>query len=250
MALTPKQQEAVDIRNANVLVSAAAGSGKTSVLVKRVIERIASASDPVDIDRLLIMTFTNAAAAEMQSRIRDAIDARLHELKNTPDPDPGIVSNLERQSILIGNAMITTIHGFCKRVITDHFEEVSIDPSFRVADENESKLLRLDALEETLEKSYEKGDAAFLKAVDCFSTAKNDSGFADLIIPMYEFVMADPDPEGFLDKCCRYYNPVSFEEFKKSDLMDRFFELLGQKLNRISEDASAALDFALQDVWL
>lgn len=242
MDLTPKQRESIEVRDANVLVSAAAGSGKTSVLVKRVIERISDIKDPADIDRLLIMTFTNAAAAEMQSRIRDAIDERLAGQRSLPDPDPEEISNLERQSILVGNAMITTIHGFCKRVITDHFEQVSIDPSFRVADENESKLLKLDALDETLERMYEQADPAFLKAVDCFSSAKNDSGFADLIIPLYEFVMSDPDPEGFIDRCCRYYRIGSCEEFLRSDLMERFYELLGRRLESIRENAEKALE--------
>ena len=129
MELTANQQLAIDIRNSNVLVSAAAGSGKTSVLVERIVKRVSQEDDPIDIDRLLIMTFTNAAAAEMQSRIRDELEA----------------ANLERQSLLVHKALITTIHGFCKSVITDHFEKLSLDPSFRVADENECKLIRQEA---------------------------------------------------------------------------------------------------------
>ena len=174
MSLTDNQKKAIDIRDANVLVSAAAGSGKTMVLTERIVSRIISREDPVDVDRLLVMTYTNAAASEMQARIRDAINKRLDMLTASPDADPDVVSNLEKQSILVHAAQITTIHGFCKRVITDHFEEVGLDPNFRVADENECKLIRQDALEECMEAAYEKADPGFLAAAECFSNAKND----------------------------------------------------------------------------
>ncbi|MBR6159710.1 MAG: UvrD-helicase domain-containing protein, partial [Lachnospiraceae bacterium] len=144
MKLTKEQQLAIDIRDANVLVSAAAGSGKTSVLTQRIISRITDTEDPVDVDRLLVMTFTNAAAEEMRERIRKAIEGS--------EADPSLI---ERQSALVHNAMITTIHGFCKSVIADHFEELSLDPNFRVADDNESKLIMQDALDECMENAYE-----------------------------------------------------------------------------------------------
>ncbi len=238
MKLTDNQQQAIDIRDANVLVSAAAGSGKTSVLVKRVVERLISEKDPVDVDRLLIMTFTNAAAEEMRSRIRDAIDARLNELAKSPAEDDGLRLRLEKQSLLVHNAMITTIHGFCKSVITDHFEEVSIDPDFRVADENECKLLRQDALDECLEAAYEKADPAFLAAVECFSAtrnAKNDSGLALLVIPIYEYIMADPDPEGFARKCASHYEYASFDDFVTSPIMECMNRMITRQLQGIKK---------------
>ena len=203
MEPTKNQQLAIDIRDSNVLVSAAAGSGKTSVLVERIIGRITSETDPVDVDRMLIMTFTNAAAAEMKERIREAIDA----------------AGLERQSLLVHGAMITTIHGFCKSVITDHFEKVDIDPNYRIADENECKLLMQEALAQCLEEGYEKADPAYLAATECFSSAKNDTGFENLIIPIYEFLSADPDPEEYARRCCRFYEYATFEDFTDSELV-------------------------------
>ena len=242
MKPTKAQQLAIDIRDANVLVSAAAGSGKTSVLVTRVVERIIAPKDPVDVDRLLIMTFTNAAAEEMRTRIRDAIDSRINEMRRSPDRDEDMLANLEKQSLLVHNAMITTIHGFCKSVITDHYEDVSLDPTFRVADENECKLIRRDALYECLEKAYEKADPAFLAAARCFSVAKNDSGLADLIIPIYNFVIADPDPEGFMNECRKLYDYASFEIFSASDLVRRFEEFVISETDKMRAEADEALE--------
>ena len=111
---TPEQQLAIDIRNTNVLVSAAAGSGKTSVLVNRVVQRVTGEKDGVDIDRLLIMTFTNAAAAEMAGRIRDSIEVLANKIRQDKDHDREALKRIEKQAILVHNAKITTIHGFCK----------------------------------------------------------------------------------------------------------------------------------------
>ena len=242
MKPTENQQLAIDIRDANVLVSAAAGSGKTSVLVERIIGRITSTDDPVDVDRLLIMTFTNAAAAEMQDRIRDAIDLRLNELRKDENADKDAIENLERQSILVHNAQITTIHGFCKSVIGDHFEEVSLDPNFRVADDNECKLIMQDALEECLEAAYEKGDPAFLAASERFSAAKNDSGFEGLIIPIYRFISADPEPEDYARRCCGFYDYGSYDEFAASKLMEEFTEYIRNELAILTENIKKAED--------
>ncbi len=224
MKLTANQQLAIEIKDSNVLVSAAAGSGKTSVLVERIVKKITRKDKPTDIDRMLIMTFTNAAAAEMQSRIRDSLSERMEEALSDDSKDDGKVENLRRQSLLVHKALITTIHGFCKTVITEHFEKLSLDPSFRVADENECKLLRQDAIDACLESAYEKGDDAFLKLTECLSDGKSDSSLEDVIIPLYEFIMADPDPERFMKKCCEAYSYESFEEYASSDVVSHFEE--------------------------
>ena len=137
---TEDQQKVIDLRNCNVLVSAAAGSGKTAVLVERIIQKISSKENPVDIDRLLIVTFTDAAAGEMRERISRAIEEkRLLEPENV---------HLERQASLVHNAQITTIHSFCLGVIRNYFNEIDLDPGFRLGDETELKLLKNEVMEE------------------------------------------------------------------------------------------------------
>ena len=152
---TEEQQKVIDLRNRNILVSAAAGSGKTAVLVERIIQMLTDREHPVDVDRLLIVTFTEAAAAEMKERIREAIEKAL-------EADPGNV-NLQRQATLIHSAPITTIHSFCLSVIRDHFHVIDIDPGFRIAEEGELKLLKQDVLEELLEACYADGTEEFLE---------------------------------------------------------------------------------------
>ena len=145
---TKDQQQAIALRDKNILVSAAAGSGKTAVLVERIIQMISEGEHPADIDRLLVVTFTSAAASEMRERITDAISEKL-----SSDPEN---EHLQRQSALIHNAQITTIHSFCLFVIRNHFQEIGLDPAFRVADEGEIGLMMQDVLEEVLEEAFAK----------------------------------------------------------------------------------------------
>ena len=144
MKWTEKQQQVIDSRNRNLLVSAAAGSGKTAVLVERIISMISEGTHPLNIDQLLVMTFTNAAASEMRERIGAAVEKKLKE-------DPGN-EHLWLQSALIPQAMITTIDSFCLYLIRNHFDEIGLDPDFRVADEGEVRLLKRDVLDEMLEE--------------------------------------------------------------------------------------------------
>lgn len=130
MKFTPEQQRVIELHNSNILVSAAAGSGKTAVLVERIIRMICDGEHPADIDRLLIVTFTNAAAAEMRERIAAGITARL-------EADPGN-EHIQKQSALLHNAQITTIDSFSLFLIRNHFNEIGLDPDFRVADEERS----------------------------------------------------------------------------------------------------------------
>ena len=130
---TKEQEQVINLRDRNLLVSAAAGSGKTAVLVERIIKRITDIDNPVDIDKILVVTFTKAAAAEMRERISDALEA-LRE--DNPEDE-----NLQRQSTLIHNALITTIDSFCLFAVRNHFGEINLDPNFRIADTGEIKLL-------------------------------------------------------------------------------------------------------------
>lgn len=151
---TKEQQQVISLRNRNILVSAAAGSGKTAVLVERIITRLTDEKSPLDVDRLLVVTFTEAAAAEMKERIRGAIEKKLEE-------DPENV-HLQRQATMIHHAQITTIHSFCLSVIKDYFHTIDLEPGFRTAEEGERKLLMQEVMEELLEKAYEEASEPFL----------------------------------------------------------------------------------------
>lgn len=144
MTWTDDQRKVIELRDRNILVSAAAGSGKTAVLVERIIKIITDKDHPVDIDRLLIVTFTNAAAAEMRERIGNALE---NALKEQPDDE-----HLQRQLSLLHNAQITTIDSFCLYVIRNHFHEIDLEPNFRIGDEGELKLLKEDVLAKVLLK--------------------------------------------------------------------------------------------------
>ena len=145
---TNEQKEAIETRGCNLLVAAAAGAGKTAVLVERIIKMITDKNKAVDIDRLLVVTFTNAAAAEMRERICNAISRELFN-----DPESKL---LQRQLVLLNKARITTIHSFCLDVIRNYFHIIDLDPRFRVADETEAILLKNEAIEELFDKKYEE----------------------------------------------------------------------------------------------
>lgn len=204
---TDEQQQVIDLRNRNILVSAAAGSGKTAVLVERIIQMLTDNEHPVDVDRLLIVTFTEAAAAEMKERIREAIEKNLEE-------HPENV-HLQRQSTLIHSAMITTIHSFCLSVIREHFHVLDIDPGFRIAEEGELKLLKQDVLSELLETYYTEGSRAYLEFIEKFGTGRNDKKVEEIILKLYEYSRSYPQPDVWLDSCVESYQvnlPVADDE--------------------------------------
>lgn len=194
---TKEQEQVIYLRNRAILVSAAAGSGKTAVLVERIIQMITDRENPVDIDRLLIVTFTNAAAAEMRERITSAIERALEE---TPEDD-----HLQKQQTLVHTAQITTIDSFCLSVIRDHFDILDLDPAFRIGDEGERKLLKSDVVAGLLEDYYSEADPEFFHFVESYSTGKNDSGLEELILRLYEFAVSYPDPEEWLKGCLDEY---------------------------------------------
>ncbi len=191
MKFTDDQQKVIDLRNENILVSAAAGSGKTAVLVERILQRIAGPEeDRIDVDRLLVVTFTKAAAAEMRERIGNAI---ADELEKHPD-DP----HLQRQSTLIHNAQISTIHSFCTFLLRNHFREAGIDPGFRVGDEGELGLIRRDVLGELLEEEYAAASPAFLRVTEALSRGKTDEAMEKIIFSLYDYAMSYPWPREWL----------------------------------------------------
>ena len=188
---TEDQKKVIELRNRNILVSAAAGSGKTAVLVERIMEMVCDETNPVDVDRLLVVTFTKAAAAEMKERVGAAIRKRLEAQPNN--------GYLQRQETLVSHAQITTIDSFCSYILRNHFGEIDLDPAFRVADEGELKLLKKDLLKELLEEEYEKKRPEFLHFVECYASGKNDEVLEELILKLYEFSTSDPFPEEWLE---------------------------------------------------
>ena len=208
---TDEQQKVIDLRNRNILVSAAAGSGKTAVLVERIITMLTSDTNPVDVDRLLIVTFTEAAAAEMKERIRNAIEKKLEE-------HPGN-EHLMQQAMLIHSAQITTIHSFCLSVIRDHFHAIDIDPGFRVGEEGELKLLRHDVLEELLEERYAEGKEAFINLSVAYG-GRNDKKLVEIVQKIYDFSRSYPDAKQWLDTCVKAYTIETIEELEDSIYID------------------------------
>ncbi|MCR5748393.1 MAG: UvrD-helicase domain-containing protein, partial [Lachnospiraceae bacterium] len=224
MTYTDEQLSFINERGCNILVSAAAGSGKTAVIVERVIRLISK--DRYSVSELLIVTFTKAAAAEMRDRIRDALS---EELING-EPDEETRKHLERQMTLIFSADITTIDSFCLNLVREHFNICRIDPSFRVADEGELKLIAEEVMEELLEKRYESGDKAFYHLVDAIASGRDDQKLSEAISRVYSFAIARPDPMKYISSMKHEY-----EVENESDLNDTSFmrELLSLSKERI-----------------
>jgi len=185
MLWTDDQARAINARGCNLLVSAAAGSGKTAVLVERIIGLLIR--DGVDIDRLLVVTFTQAAAAEMRARISRALMESL-------GGDAGHEEGLRRQINLLNRASISTIHAFCTDVVRSHFHLIDIDPHFRIADTAESELLKLETVEELLELEYEKANSEFIGLVERFGSSRSDQGLQDILLQTHNFIQSQPKP--------------------------------------------------------
>ena len=193
MQWTTEQESVINHTAGNLLVAAAAGSGKTAVLVQHVISRIMDPVDPVKLSEMVIMTFTEAAAQEMRDRIKAALEEKLRE-----HPDS---AELIREAGSIQNASISTIDAFCKHFITENYAAIDLDPGFRMGDQGELRLLQGDILEDLLEEEYAAGEEDFLHFVDTFAQGKTDAGIAELIQKLYESATSHPWSEEYLDAC-------------------------------------------------
>ncbi len=207
MKWTEEQQAAIDSRGSNLLVAAAAGSGKTAVLVERIIQIILK--DKIDIDRLLIVTFTNAAAGEMRERISTAIMREMDKKVNDEQ-------HLRRQINLLNRASITTIHSFCIDVVRRHFHIIDVDPGFRIGDVTETGILRLESLEELFEEEYEKANDLFFQLVETFGGTREDRPLQDLVLKVYGFIQSQPYPEKWLREKVEDF-ALSVEDFGNSN---------------------------------
>ncbi len=230
---TQDQQKVIDARDCNVLVSAAAGSGKTAVLVERILSLISDSSQGVDIDRLLVVTFTNAAAAEMRERIHNAILLKLEE-----NPDD---TNLQRQAVLVHHAQITTIDSFCRFILANHFQEIDLDPGFTVGDPGRMKLMEKEAMEKVMEEAYggkeyyEGFYADFVNLTDVFAKKGRDAEIEEMVDKVYHFVMSLPFPEKWLLNALKDYEAEDMEAFLGRDYMQSIVTDMSEKLRRMSK---------------
>jgi ATP-dependent helicase/nuclease subunit A len=190
--LSKEQQAVVDARDCSLLVAAAAGSGKTFVLVKRIMDRILDKIAPLDIDRLLIVTFTNAAAAEMRERIGNAIEKAIEK-----DPEN---MQLKKQAALLSSAQISTIDSFCMSVVKENYHALDIDPGFTIEDESVLALLRDDVLTELLDEEYTRATPEFMQLMASYTGHKDDEGVRSMIYKIRHYADSDPRPEDWLDR--------------------------------------------------
>lgn len=194
---TPEQQDAIYEKNSNILVAAAAGSGKTAVLVERMIQKIIK--DKVDIDKLLVVTFTNSAASEMRERVLKAIDKKLEE---NPEDE-----NLQRQITLLNKASICTIDSFCLEVVRNHFYELeNVSPNFRIADTTEIELLKQEVIEDIFEEKYEAEDSDFAKLINVYTSYRDDTPLKDLVLKIYSYIQSNPFPQKWLTEKIEMFN--------------------------------------------
>lgn len=236
VAWTADQQKVIDTRDRNLLVSAAAGSGKTAVLVERILSLITDPVHPVDVDRLLITTFTKAAAGEMKERISRALSERLKE-----DPEN---EWLQRQEALVARAQITTIHGFCLYVIRNYFHTIDLNPGFRIADEGEMRLLKQDTVEELLEEAHKERHPEFLRFAECYGSGNRGTGIGEMILQLYEYAVANPQPVRWLVSCKEMYElpeGASYGDFKGAEAI---LKELKQTVRDCRKQLEKAIDMA------
>lgn len=248
MGWTKDQQKVIDLRERNILVSAAAGSGKTTVLVERIIKKITNPDKPVDIDRLLVVTFTKAAAGEMRSRIGSALEKRL---RDKPQDE-----NLQHQLSLLHNAQITTIDSFCQYIIRNYFHVIGLEPMFQVGDETDLKLMQGDVLKDLLEERFTearlgKAEAdqkqAFLDFVEIFAPGRSDKHIEELVLKLYSISQSYPWPEEVLQGWDNVYQIDSVEALMQTEWMQALVQDTKEALGNYLEMAKEAQRLCLEE---
>lgn len=232
-----RQLSILNAGNENLLVSAAAGAGKTSVLVEKIYRIITDEKTPTDVDRLLVMTFTNAAAAEMKERLARRL---TDELERNPDN-----RRLQRQQMLIHNAQICTIDSFCVSVVREFFNAVDIDPTFRIGSAPEFRLLEADVMKELLEDRYAAGEEDFIELITGFTNSKSDSGIEDIITRLASCARAHANPEKWLRDLQSELSATSPEELDATDYMQFLEAYVNDSVDVAIEQAGKGLKLAL-----
>lgn len=224
---TQQQQDAVNTRNCDILVSAAAGSGKTAVLVQRIISMITDTSNPIDIDTLLVVTFTKAAAAEMRQRIFNAVSEKL---ENEPEN-----LNLQKQLTLLNKASITTIDSFCSTIVRKYFHLIDIDPNFKIADSTECELIKMYVIDEYFQELYEENNTEFINLVESYCLKTNDDELINLILEIHNFIQSKPYPEKWLKECIEYFNLKDDDDIYDTKWLKIIEEQVKIELNSLSD---------------
>lgn len=234
---TEEQKQVIELRDRNILVSAAAGSGKTAVLVERIITEITEGDSPKDIDKLLVVTFTKAAAAEMRTRIGDALEERLRlEPEN---------QHIQKQASLLHTAQITTIDSFCQSIIKNYFHVIHLDPSFRVGDETDLEIMKQELLSELLEEKYQKaheeGQKGFLRFTDMLSVGRTDHAIEEMVLSLDRLATSYPWKEEWLEKCSMLYDAQTLEELEQTEWMGELLKYLENSVQEYLQMAKSAL---------
>lgn len=236
---TDEQKQVINSRNSSLLVSAAAGSGKTAVLVERIISMISEGDHPLNIDQLLVMTFTNAAAAEMRERIGAAVEKKLREHP--------LDEHLWLQAALIPQAQIMTIDSFCLNLIRNHYNSLDIDPSFRIGDEGELTLLRGDVMEELLEACYQEENEDFIRFAEQFGAGKSDKAMEDVIVQAWQFSQSHPWPGEWLDECRRQLKQEAEGNLDESPWMKFLLKDTALQMEELTHQLQAALEVCREE---
>ena len=235
---TDEQQKVIDTREKNMLVSAAAGSGKTAVLVERIVQKVLDTKHPVDIDEILVVTFTRAAAAEMRQRVLDAINDALEKDPQNP--------HLLRQATLVHTAFITTIDSFCSYVVRNHFYEIDLEPGYRIGDQGEMKLLENAAMDAMMEEQYDiaKGEenSVFIALIDAYGKENSDGPVTEIVHTLFQKSQSFPWPDEWLDTLAKPYQVTNVKELVNTDWFAWMISLIRGTVEEALEDTKRLLE--------
>ncbi|WP_251861252.1 helicase-exonuclease AddAB subunit AddA [Clostridium sp. Marseille-Q2269] len=238
---TEEQRQAISTKDCNLLVAAGAGAGKTAVLVQRIIEKILDKEEPIDIDKLLVVTFTNAAAAEMRERIGDAISEGLDE-----NPESKV---LRKQLTLLNKSNIMTIHSFCLQVIKNNFHTIDIDPNFRICDETEGVLMRQEAMDELFEELYEEDNEQFINLVESYASRK-DIRLQEMVFELHRFAKSAPLPYKWLLNMAEEFNVGKEFDFEHTSWANMIMEDMKVLLYGFKNILEQSIDLILNSIGI
>lgn len=233
---TNEQLKVINTRNRNILVSAAAGSGKTAVLVERIIAMVTDKEKPIDVDKLLVVTFTNAAASEMRERLMKALSKALMQDRNN--------EHLQKQMTYIQNAKITTIDAFCLGVLKDNFGEADIDPGFRIGNNDELELLKKDTVSEVINSYFEAGDEQFLEFMEDYVDKSGRSAIEEIILDLYEKSMSNVNPAKWLGDMLLDYKDITPDKILDSVFFKKLFSEAKKSIHKAYEAMRMALYYS------